>query len=124
MSPPCYDEAQRRNSSAVSPPRYDEVPKLNDEKPFFGPPDPRDGTISVKYKSQIDGYAEDDGLKSQMESMGLPTGFSFRLGGSDSSVKQKKGDKKTFYCNICLIELNSLDTMNSHVNGVRWIEIF
>ena len=29
--------------------------------------------------------------------------------------KQKKGDKKTFYCKICLIELNSLDTMTSHV---------
>ena len=107
----------------MSPPRYDEVPRLNDEKPFFGPPDPRDGTISVKYKSQIDGYAEDDGLKSQMESMGLPTDFSFRLG-SESTVKQKKGDKKTFYCNICLKELNSLDTMNSHVNGVSFGKIF
>ena len=33
--------------------------------------------------------------------------------------KQKKGDKKTYYCEICMIELNSEDTMNSHVKGVK-----
>ena len=52
----------------------------------------------------------------QMESMGLPTGFSFS---QTQPERQRKGDKKTFYCEICLIELNSLDTMKSHVAGVK-----
>ena len=51
------------------------------------------------------------------DKLGLPTGFSFQQGGG-LPEKQKKGDKKTFYCEICLIELNSLDTMKSHVSGV------
>ena len=53
-----------------------------------------------------------------MDKLGLPTGFSFQQGGG-LPEKQKKGDKKTFYCEICLIELNSLDTMKSHVSGVK-----
>ena len=32
---------------------------------------------------------------------------------------QRKGEKKTFYCSICKIELNSEDTMTSHVNGAK-----
>merc|ERR1719430_3036479 len=64
----------------------------------------------------IDGYTVDGNQLQTMESMGLPTGFSLRMDGNE---KQRKGDKKTFYCQICLIELNSLDTMRSHVKGVK-----
>merc|ERR1719228_1932253 len=64
----------------------------------------------------IDGYEQDNNSMAQMEALGLPTGFSIRV---DPHGKQKKGDKKTFYCQICFIELNSLDTMKSHVKGVK-----
>ena len=72
----------------------------------------------MKYPSIIDGYSQDDNELSEMDKLGLPTGFSFQQGGG-LPEKQKKGDKKTFYCEICLIELNSLDTMKSHVSGVK-----
>ena len=72
----------------------------------------------VCYPSTIEGFANDNDAFAQMESMGLPTGFSLRQP-DPVAPKQKKGDKKTFYCKICLIELNSLDTMTSHVKGVK-----
>ena len=93
---------------------YSEVPYLKDEKPWFGPED-QDGSIKVQYPSTINGYGVDSRQMQQMERMGLPTGFSF---GHAPPERQKKGEKKTFFCQICLIELNSLDTMKSHVAGV------
>ena len=75
-------------------------------------------TAQVCYPSTIEGFANDNDAFAQMESMGLPTGFSLRQP-DPVAPKQKKGDKKTFYCKICLIELNSLDTMTSHVKGVK-----
>ena len=32
---------------------------------------------------------------------------------------QKKGDKNTFYCQVCYVELNSLETMKSHTQGSK-----
>jgi len=46
--------------------------------------------------------------------LGLPSGFSV-----GHVEKQIKGNKQTFYCDICLVELSSLDTMKSHVAGVK-----
>jgi len=46
--------------------------------------------------------------------MGLTPGFSV-----GNVEKQRKGDKKTFYCEMCLVELSSLDTMKSHVSGAK-----
>ena len=107
----------RRSADQHSPPDYASVPRNErDEKPFFGPRD-ADGSIKVRYPSTIDGYANNDDELAEMEKMGFPTGFT-RDYGPSASTKQKKGDKKTFYCDICLIELNSLDTMKSHVQGV------
>ena len=94
-------------------PQYAEVPRMKDEKPWFGPTD-RDGSIKVKYPS-INGYGVDSDQLQQMEKMGLPTGFTF---GQTQPERQRKGDKKSFYCEICLVELNSLETMKSHVAGV------
>jgi len=109
------------NSGSV-PPRqareanFEDVPRnIKDEKPLFGPRG-LDGNVQVIYPSSIDGYTVDGNQLQTMESMGLPTGFSLRMDGNE---KQKKGDKKTFYCQTCLIELNSLDTMRSHVKGVK-----
>jgi len=48
------------------------------------------------------------------DTMGMPTGFSV-----GHVEKQRKGEKKTFYCEMCLVELSSLDTMKSHVSGVK-----
>jgi len=58
-----------------------------------------------------------------MEGMGLP--INFNQGGGyqvdEGSIREKikKGEKKTFYCEVCLIEFNSEDTMNCHIKGVR-----
>merc|ERR1719427_893801 len=51
---------------------------------------------------------------SSMDTWGLPTGFSV-----GQVEKQRKGEKKTFYCEMCMVELSSLDTMKSHVSGVK-----
>lgn len=36
--------------------------------------------------------------------------------------KGKKGEKKTFYCDLCYIELNSEDTMLSHMQGMKHLK--
>merc|ERR1711874_554295 len=33
--------------------------------------------------------------------------------------KQKKCNEKPYYCELCMIGLNSEDTMNSHINGIK-----
>ena len=43
----------------------------------------------------------------------------FLKDGGNTRDQSKKGEKKTYYCNICLIELNSEDTMISHRRGVK-----
>jgi len=96
------ESSSRRDSS--SPPRFDR----KEEKPFLGPPAPGgDGSIQIKYPSEIDGYDVDSKSLAQMESLGLPTGFSFSQATPARepiiSEKQKKGDKKTFWCEVCLI---------------------
>ena len=52
-----------------------------------------------------------------MDQLGLPTGFSINMGRRQE--KAKKGEKRTYYCDICLITLNSEDTMQSPVKGVK-----
>jgi len=75
--------------------------------------------LQVRYPSVIEGFENDNDSLATMESLGLPTGFSLRQPDPTAPNKQKKGEKKTFYCKICLIELNSQDTMTSHVKGVK-----
>ena len=94
---------RRSRRSRYKSPQYEEVPRFRDEKPFFGPKT-LDGNIKVKYPSIIDGYSQDDDELSEMDKLGLPTGFSFQQGGG-LPEKQKKGDKKTFYCEICPLQL-------------------
>jgi len=36
--------------------------------------------------------------------------------------RQKKGEKKTYYCKICILELSSEDTMINHLNGVKHVK--
>ena len=43
-------------------------------------------------------------------------------GGGSSDTNTRKGEKKTFYCELCLVELNSEDTMNSHRNGMKHLK--
>ena len=45
---------------------------------------------------------------------GFPSGFSV-----GPVEKRKKGVNTTFFCEICHVELNSRDTMNSHVLGAK-----
>ena len=81
-----------------------DVPRVKDEKPWFGPR-AEDGSIQVQYPSMMNGNSFD------AKTINLPKGFSVRH-------QQKKGEKRTFYCNICLVELSSEDTMIKHLNGV------
>merc|ERR1719508_347551 len=38
---------------------------------------------------------------------------------NEAAQKQSRGPKKRFYCQTCMIDLNSEDTMTSHLNGVK-----
>jgi len=83
-----------------------------DEKPFFGPRGD-DGNIQVQYPSALDADEDDYYRRHESKNVRLPSGFSY------PSTTQKKGEKKTFWCEICFVELNSLDTKNSHQAGVK-----
>ena len=109
--------SQRMRSRSRSPPRQEDVPSFKDEKPFLSPRD-GDRNIQVRYDNIIDGCDNDNDKMHRMEQMGLPTGFSMDM----NPQKQKKGAKKTFYCNICLVELNSEDTRRSHEQGVKHLK--
>jgi len=100
-----------------SAPYLEDLPRFQDEKPFIGPKS-SSGNTRVLYRQQLDGYEFDDKERARMDGMGLPSGFSF---GHMAQIdpRQTRGFKKTFYCNICLIELNSEDTMISHMKGVK-----
>ena len=101
-----------------------DLPKLKDEKPMIGPTS-ADGNIKVHYKSQIDGYEigqEDMKMMADMERMGLPTGFSFgnlQYEAPAPSHLRTKKQKKTFWCQTCKLELNSEDTLISHMKGQK-----
>ena len=52
---------------------YKSLPKLNgDEKPMIGPS--TDGQIKVIYKSNIEGFRNNNDEMAKMEALGLPTG--------------------------------------------------
>ena len=99
-----------------------------DEKPMIGPT--IDGQIKVVYKSSIEGFSNHDDEFASMEAMGLQIGFQFGnmssdCGRSASNLKTKK-QKKTYYCYVCKIELNSEDTLISHMKAellTRFYEI-
>ncbi|XP_023340647.1 uncharacterized protein LOC111710755 [Eurytemora carolleeae] len=102
--------------SASSLPKL-EIPQ--DEKYMLGPRGV-DGNISVRYKSEIDGFYQNHEELDAIQRAGLPTGFSH--GSTGTVEKGRKGDKKTFYCNLCYIELNSEDTKISHERGVKHVK--
>ena len=70
----------------------------------------------------------DDVAAREMAAYGLPTSFSMNknsMAGSsvtESTSNTRKGEKKTFYCELCLVELNSEDTMISHKNGMKHLK--
>ena len=82
-------------------------------------PTGEEGKIKVLWKADIDGYLTSPEDMTKMAEMGLPSGFVFgSLNTRDSRLQQKK-QKKTFYCDLCSIELNSEDTMQSHMKGSK-----
>ena len=108
--------SDRSRSSTIG--REQSLPKFHDEKPMIGPK-AASGQLQVLYKSSIDGYMADPNDIAAMEKLGLPTGFEFgNIAQGGRSLKTKK-DKKTFYCNTCKLELNSEDTMKSHMKGSK-----
>ena len=60
-----------------------------------------DGHIKVLYKSSVDGYLVDPVDIAEMKRLGLPI----------------TEPKKSFFCKLCEVELNSEDTVKSHVAG-------
>ena len=48
--------------------------------------------------------------------MALPTSFGLER------AAVKKGEKQSFYCDLCFVELNSLDTMQSHLFGAKHLK--
>ncbi len=71
-----------------------------------------DTSIRVKYEPG-DEFSNPE-LNDQLGAIGLPTNFGAGI--------VTKGDKKTYYCDLCLVELNSEDTMISHKNGQRHLK--
>ena len=69
---------------------------------------PMRGTRIYEAKEEV--HHNDFDEKKFCNTMGLPPGFSV-----GNVEKPRKGDKKTFYCEMCLVELSSMDTMKSHV---------
>ena len=74
----------------------------------------------------LGGYM-DDVTAREMAAYGLPTSFSMNRNSmadsiTESSSNTRKGEKKTFYCELCLVELNSEDTMISHRNGMKHLK--
>ena len=47
----------------------------------------------------------------KMIKLGLPSAFNNGIGGFPAF----RGKKRKFYCDVCLVELNSEDTMRSHI---------
>ena len=64
----------------------------------------------------------------EMAEWGLPTSFAMSknspaaAGGIGESSNTRKGEKKTFYCELCFVELNSEDTMVSHKKGMKHLK--
>ena len=77
---------------------------------------------------EFGGYMDDVAAR-EMAAYGLPTSFSMSRNSlaadsmaESSSSNTRKGEKKTFYCELCLVELNSEDTMISHKNGMKHLK--
>ena len=89
----------------VFPPTVDRVGLVEDregqdEKPVLDHSS-FDGHIKVLYKSSVDGYLVDPVDIAEMKRLGLPI----------------TEPKKSFFCKLCEVELNSEDTVKSHVAG-------
>ena len=69
--------------------------------------------VEVHYPSKFDCLYENNNSQWPMKPE-LPDGLFVH-----KAPKEKKGEKKTFFCDICLLELNSVDTRNSHKAGVK-----
>ena len=72
------------------------------------------------------GMELDDVTSMEMAAYGLPTSFTQNKNSLSSGLAEssaiRKGEKKTFYCELCLVELNSEDTMNSHRSGMKHLK--
>lgn len=55
-----------------------------------------------------------DNLASRLDKEVIPNQWSY-----GPQEIQKKGDKNTFYCEVCHVELNSFETMKSHTQGSK-----
>ena len=67
----------------------------------------------------------DDVPAREMAEWGLPTSFAMNKNSPAGGIQEsttRKGEKKTFYCELCLVELNSEDTMVSHKNGMKHLK--
>ena len=68
--------------------------------------------VGIRVKNE---FAEPE-ESSALRNMGLPTSFGLE------TATVKKGEKQSFYCDLCFVELNSLDTMRSHLYGSKHLK--
>ena len=68
--------------------------------------------VGIRVKNE---FAESEDTAS-LRTMGLPTSFGLE------TATVKKGEKQSFYCDLCFVELNSLDTMKSHLFGSKHLK--
>ena len=59
--------------------------------------------------------SDDPGEVNIMQDYGLPTSFS-------GGLAVRKGEKASFWCDLCLVELNSEETMLAHKNGQKHLK--
>ena len=114
-------------------------PEAHDDTVGFDPQDYVNGaTGQCTYIRPVNGskkrqdspdYKVDTSEEARMLAMGLPasfnnapTGSAALSVGSDEQVVARKGEKETFYCELCEIELNSRDTMTSHMKGQKHVK--
>ena len=69
--------------------------------------------MGIRVKLENGGETEES---SALRNMGLPTSFGLE------TPTVKKGEKQSFYCDLCFVELNSLDTMKSHLFGSKHLK--
>ena len=103
---------------------YEELPHLGDEKPMIGPSDPA-GIVPLRFKTMIDGCDIKLNELRTMEALGLPTGFQY---GSKNKLLLNipgglRSKKSSFYCLVCNVELNSEESMKSHMNGGKHLKV-
>ena len=103
-----------------------EMIDVSDGEEDFGP----DESLAPPPPLKVEKEEEEVDDIAMMAAMGLPTEFSLAgpgpgwtgAGGGLGPAGVRKGEKQTYYCEVCYVELNSAETKASHEKGVKHIK--